>query len=83
MPPGFYQTGIKRDPSNYNVFRRVSDGEVVQLDGWYPGFPKSDDSFEYLYWWFYDDPNENKIFNATPRTFEDISNTREFICEYF
>ena len=79
-----YLTGIKRDPSNYNVFRRVSDGEVVELDGWIPGYPNSDDSYDYLYWWFYGDQNEkNEIFNTTPRRYNDFEDTRKFICEYF
>ena len=74
-----YQTGIKRDPSDYQVFRRVSDGEVVQLEGWFPGGPRSDDEYDFVAWNFRDDFSseyKNMIFNSTPYI-------REFICEYF
>jgi len=70
-----YHTGIKRDESNYRVWRRSSDGAEVQLEGWWPGYPLSNASFEFLYWWFYNDSDKNQIYN-----YPDLS--RYFICEY-
>ena len=69
---GTYQIGIKRDPSNKQVFRRVSDGAQVELDGWVPGYPMSNDSHDCLIWM----SSENTILNVPN------ANIRRFICEY-
>ena len=76
MPIALYQTGIKRDPSNYKVFRRVSDGEVVQLEGWLPGRRLSNDGFDFLVWNLRNGSYKNVVYNTFPAE-------REFICEYF
>ena len=75
LPTGTsYHVGIKRDPSDYEIFRRASDEEEVQLDGWFPTYPKSDDRFDYLVWGTWNDSNKNKIYN--------FAYNRYFICEY-
>ena len=73
---GFYQTGIKRDPINKQVWRRLSDGVQVELDGWYPGYPKNNDGWDYLYLYQYYESYKTDFFN-------DIPKSGRFICEYF
>jgi len=72
-----YHTGIKRDASNNQVWRRVSDGVAVDLDGWYPygGYPDSRDGHDFLYWLVFNDSNSNTILNYP-------NSPRYFICEY-
>ena len=70
-----FHTGIKRDPSNNQIWRRVSDGEVAELDGWYPGDPHSDDGWDYLYWYFINVSFKNTIFNM-------YDQRGYFICEF-
>jgi len=48
-----FHTGIRRDPSNYGVWRRVSDGVQVKLEGWQWGHPYDWEGQDYLYWNFY------------------------------
>ena len=72
-----YHTGIRRDESNYQVWRRISDGAAVQLEGWFPGHPDVSDmaSHGFLYWDFYDNSYKNMIL-SWPHS------SRPFICEY-
>ena len=65
-----YHTGIKRDDNQ--VWRRVSDGVEVNLDGWQPHYPDKKARHVFLFWdiWY-----ANTIYN-----FYDQGN--EFICEY-
>jgi len=74
LPTGYYHVGIKRDPNDYEVFRRASDGEEVQLDGWLVGWPESLGGWNYLVWGIYGS-DENGIYNH-------LDLRRYFICEY-
>jgi len=76
LPYSYFHTGIKRDPSNYKIFRRVSDGVQVELDGWIAGRPSSADGYDNLYWFFYNDSNKNTIYNYP-------DHSRYFICEFY
>merc|ERR1712183_73053 len=71
-----YHTGIRRDGSNIQVWRRSSDGAAVQLEGWRPGRPWSFAYFEFLYLNVYNDSNKNNIFDDSD------FHPRHFICEY-
>ena len=44
-----YRTGITRDDDQ--VFRRISDGEEVELNDWFPDYPKSNPDYNILYWY--------------------------------
>ena len=46
LPYGAYHTGIRRDENQ--VWIRSSDGAEVQLEGWYPSYPWSYASHEFL-----------------------------------
>merc|ERR1719427_2644255 len=71
-----YHTGIRRNESNHQVWRRSSDGAEVQLEGWHSnGFPRSYAHYKFLYWWFVNDLDKNTIFNY-------LDYPRPFICEY-
>jgi len=70
-----YHMGIRRDQNNTNIWRRSSDGVEVSLEGWYPGYPRSDDGFDFLYWYFFDNSNKNTVYD-----FPDYQ--CYFICEY-
>ena len=79
MEAGFsFHTGIRRDPDDITTWRRVGDGQAVELspDGWLAGFPKSDPSLVYVQWYF----------NAGSATHNKIINYKDekdfFICEY-
>ena len=65
--------GIKRDDTR--VWRRVSDGAEVNLDGWYPGKPYIGAKWDLLSWYFYDNQLKNTITNSG-------SFPGYFICEY-
>ena len=71
-----YHTGIRRDATNKNIFRRSSDGVEVSLEGWYPGTPLSDDGRDFLYCSFDNDSNKNYVFDYGDQR-------RYFICEYY
>jgi len=66
------------DPDHFNVWRRESDGEVVEVDGWVHngGYPRSDDGWVNLYWNFYSNLYKNKIYNQPDHPLY-------FICEFF
>ena len=72
-----YPIGIRRDRRDENqVWRRISDGAPVQLEGWNPdSYPLSDASREFLYWDFYNNSYKNTIVN-----YYDLY--LHFICEY-
>merc|ERR1719376_1318473 len=70
-----YHMGIRRDATNKNIWRRSSDGVEVSLEGWYPGYPYSDDGFDFLIWYFWNNSIKNTVYNNP-----DYS--RYFICEY-
>ena len=63
MTRGHYHTGIKRDPHDDQVFRRMSDGGEVQLDGWHSEYTKRNvGGADYLLWWVYNNEDKNTIF---------------------
>jgi len=68
-----YHTGIRRDGNQ--IWRRSSDGEEVQLKDWYPSYPASATSAEFLYWGFWNNSDKNTIWNSSDRSYH-------FICEY-
>ena len=71
-----YHTGIRRDENH--VWRRISDGAEVELDGWQPGDPDSDREMNFMYWNFYNKTSlKNTINNFLERWSEN-----PFICEY-
>ena len=70
-----YHTGIRRDETNKIIFRRSGDGLKVNLEGWLPNRPSSNDGYEFLLWYFFNNSYINTIFN----TFDD---SHYFICEY-
>ena len=70
-----YHTGIRRDDKNTNIFRRSSDGVQMVLEDWYPGYPVSDDGWDFLYWYFENNSNKNTIYNLPDHPWY-------FICEY-
>ena len=81
LPDEDYHTGIKRDPGNNQIWRRVSDGKVVELTGgWIKGFPKNDVGQDFLYWDVYTGsgfvPSKGKIWNY-------VDNPSFFICETY
>jgi len=69
-----YHVGITRDDNG--VWRRASDGGGVHLEGWFPGYPKSDDTWDSLVWGFWDSEYKNAIHNYYGTRY------RYFICEY-
>merc|ERR1719427_2017196 len=62
---GYYHTGIRRDESNLQVWRRSSDGAEVQLEGWWPGDPRSEAWRKFLYLYFSNNSYKNTIFNTS------------------
>ena len=72
----WYHTGIRRSQTNKNVFIRSGDGVQINLSGWHPpGNPISNDGWDYLLWYFYDNEYKNTIYNYP-------DHSRYFICEY-
>jgi len=72
----WYHTGIRRSETNKNIWIRSADGVQVDLSGWHSnGFPSSNDSWDFLYWYLGNDSNKNTIFNQR-------SHSWYFICEY-
>jgi len=61
-----YWLGIKRYDGDNTMFKRVSDEQLVQLDGWYGGQPSSDASHNFVYW------------NRVNKDFVNIRNGQEF-----
>jgi len=70
-----YHTGIRRSPTNKNVYIRSGDGVQINLTGWFPNYPHGNDGYDYLYWYFRNNSNKNTIFNNPDHSFY-------FICEY-
>jgi len=68
-----YHTGIRRDGNQ--IWRKSSDGEEVKLKDWYPSYPASATSAEFLYWGFWNNSDKNTIWNSSDRSYH-------FICEY-
>ena len=78
MPEGDnYYTGIKRDPNNKQIWRRISDSVEIKLGGWYKGNPRDEDGKDYLMWRFQNCSNE--IWNHYEVT---RSAGCYFVCEY-
>jgi len=74
LPTERYHVGITKDDNG--VWRRVSDGEEIELDGWYPGSPNPADHVKYLVWVTHNNPHKNKIYNSLGHY------AQYFICEY-
>merc|ERR1719376_2013562 len=71
-----YHTGIRRDQNNTNIFRRSRDGVQVSLEGWHSnGYPRSNDGYDFLCWYFHDNSNKNTVYNS-------YDYQSYFICEY-
>ena len=76
MPLGNrHHTGIRRSPTNKNVYIRSGDGVQINLSGWIPGYPSSADGWDFLLWYFYDNEYKNNILNQPDQLIY-------FICEY-
>ena len=71
----WYHTGIIRSQENKNMLIRSADGREVALGGCFTGSCDSTDQ-DYVYWYFKNDENKNKVFD-----YHDGSHY--FICEYF
>ena len=90
MPDGLYHTGFKRDTYNDQIFRRISDGAEVQLDGWKPDYPVRRNWVygfsenvnittvreDDLFWWLYNDADRNTMSNI-----RNEDRTQLIICE--
>ena len=79
MPYANYHTGIVGENDN-QVWRRISDGVEVQLEGWnHRGrYPKRNQGYTNLYWEYFNNRNKktkNALWNA-------YSRSQNFICEY-
>ena len=76
MPYTIYHTGIVGENNN-QVWRRISNGVEVQLDGWHRDYPNLNIAgYNNLYWSYFDNAyNNNTIWNSNNRF-------KHFICEY-
>lgn len=71
-----YHTGIRRDKKNKNIWKRSIDGVLANIQDWHSSrYPRSNDDYDFLYWYLHDNSDKNTIFN-----WSDLSYF--FICEY-
>ena len=53
----WYHTGIKRDTKNKTIFRRNSDSQEVELEGWHSSpvvnYPNTEEGRDFLIWFFF------------------------------
>ena len=85
-----YHTGIRRDPDDISTWRRVGDGQAVELspDGWHEGYPRSDHGWTYLRWYRYN-IDDNDYYNyyyyhyvgLHNQVFNSLDTEAYFICE--
>jgi len=75
---GYHIGGIIRDSWNPELYKRISDGAEVRMEGWWQGDgePFGDHSnYKHLYWDYGDNEYKNLIWKY-------ISSDFKFICEY-
>ena len=58
-----YHTGIRRDVTNKDIWRRSSDGIQVNVQDWTYWPPFMNDDRDFLHWYFLNNSNENTVFN--------------------
>merc|ERR1712142_1218984 len=76
LPFGNYHTGIRRDETDKNIWKRLGDGVQVNVDGWHPNsYPRQNSGYVYMYWYMIDNKEKNSIWNTGNRNFF-------VICEY-
>merc|ERR1712168_1492898 len=65
LPDGWnFYVGIKPDRSNQGIWRRVADGEAVELEGWNTNYPDYYVGRDFLRWRFYDNDAYTENQNA-------------------
>jgi len=63
-PSHFYWLGIKRFEKDNNMYKRVSDEQLVQLDGWVSGQAFNGDIYDFVYWARQESDNKDTIANG-------------------
>ena len=75
----YYHTGITRDTIDPNIWRRISDGQAVEMssDGWWfgePTAPKNDNKFIYFYY--------RPGHSYSGKIANNVDNSHYFVCEH-